>query len=511
MLLRLNMLVGALLVGLASAANAEWRRFETAHFIIYTESDDRRVTELATDLESIDGLMRMATGLREDEVPVKVRIYEMGDEGAVQSALGQIDSGVAGFYSSNALGPFAVTTRKAYSAGGSFTARIILHHEYAHHFMLQYFPAAYPGWYREGFAELIGATKFLDDGRLAYGYPAKHRGDTINFSWVSMRDILLTPPEKMRPWDVYGQGWAMTHFLTFDPVRSKQLRQYLAAINAGKPPETAAAAFGNLDALNREAHLYLTRGQFSYRPVKVPIAAPLFQKVSSLGPAESALIPETIAFDDGDLRAYRKESARERERKRREGVLRRIEAKAARHPADPFAWRLLAQAQYAAGDYSAAGASADRLLALSPTSVPGLTIKSLALSQSALGADSAARQQRSAQARSLAVRANKAAPDDPMTYVAFYQSYRAAGGAVPAGAIDGLMAAVAKLPNDATVRHMLVDEFIRQKRWTSAMRVLSPLANSTHDTPLRQAAREKMAMLQAKLGEEPANPSPEPG
>ena len=482
MALRLHCLIAGVLVCVATAGQAEWRRFETAHFIIYSESDDRRVTDLATDLESIDGLMRMATGLRQDQVAVKVRIYEMGDEGAVQAALGQTDSGVAGFYSSNALGPFAVTTRKAYSATGSFTARIILHHEYAHHFMLQYFPATYPGWYREGFAELIGATKFLDDGRLAYGFPAKYRGDTINAGWVSMRDILLTPPHKMRAWDVYGQGWAMTHYLTFNPARAKQLRQYLGAINAGKSTEAAAASFGDLDTLNRDAHLYSTRGQFDYRPVQVPIASPVIEKVATLGPGEAALVPETIAFDDDDLRSYRKELTRERARKRREDVLRRIEAKAARHSGDPFAWKLLASAQYAAGNHSAAGISADRLLALQPASVPGLTIKSLALSQSATGADPAARQRKTAEARALAVRANKADPDDPMAYVAFYESYRAAGAAVPANAVDGLMAAVEKLPSNVTVRQMLVDEYIRQQQWRAP-------CVSCHPSPTRPMTR----------------------
>jgi hypothetical protein len=76
------------LVCSATVAHAEWRKFETAHFIIYSESNDKRVNELATGLESTDGLMRMATGLPMDAEAVKVRIYEMGDEGQVQAALG---------------------------------------------------------------------------------------------------------------------------------------------------------------------------------------------------------------------------------------------------------------------------------------------------------------------------------------------------------------------------------------------------------------------------------------
>lgn len=183
-------------IAITSPADAAWRRFETEHFIIYSQSPDNKAEELARGLEGIDGLMRMATGLSAERPLVKVRIYEMADEGEVQAALGQRDSGVAGFYTSNVLGPYAVTLRRLISARGDFTPGLVLHHEYAHHFMLQYFPATYPGWYVEGFAELIGSTKTLPDGRLAYGWPARQRGDTISVGWVSMKDILLGSPRR---------------------------------------------------------------------------------------------------------------------------------------------------------------------------------------------------------------------------------------------------------------------------------------------------------------------------
>ena len=341
----------------ASAAQAEWRRFETQHFVIYSESNDKRVDEIATGLERIDGLMRMATGLPMDGETVKVRIYEMADEGQVQAAIGETNSGVAGFYASNILGPYAVTLRKAYSADGGFTAELVLHHEYAHHFMLQYFPATYPPWYVEGFAELIGASKTLADGRIAYGYPAKYRRDIF---WVDMQDILLKPPEKV-PFDVYGQGWAMTHFLTFSKERSQQLRQYLAALTAGRTPAEAAAAFGDLGALNREAHAYLLSGSFEYRPVSVPVRQPVIEKVSAVGDPEAALIPETIAFNDDDLSSYRKANERERERKRREAQLQRVRSKAAQYPNAPYALFLLAEEENATGNKQAAEAAANRL------------------------------------------------------------------------------------------------------------------------------------------------------
>ena len=103
-------------IAITSPADAAWRRFETEHFIIYSQSPDNKAEELARGLEGIDGLMRMATGLSAERPPVKVRIYEMADKGEVQAALGQRDSGVAGFYTSNVLGPYAVTLRRLISA-----------------------------------------------------------------------------------------------------------------------------------------------------------------------------------------------------------------------------------------------------------------------------------------------------------------------------------------------------------------------------------------------------------
>ena len=495
-------MLGLTLLGLASSAQAEWRRFETAHFIIYSQSNDRQVTELATGLESADGLMRMATGLPADVEPVKVRIYEMADEGAVDAAIGEHNSGVAGFYNSNSLGPFAVTVRKAYLASdGDFTRELVLHHEYAHHFMFQYFPATYPGWYVEGFAELIGSSKILPDGRIAYGWPAKHRGDTISFEWVPVRDVLLKPPEKLRM-DWYGQGWALTHYLTFAKGRSQQLRQYLAMLTAGKSPQEAAAAFGDLDQLNREAHAYLSRGQFDYRPIEVPIHKPVIERVETLRPAEAALIQDTIAFNDDDLSQYRKDSDRQDERRRRAHVLAHIQSEVARYPNDPFALYLLAETQDASGNAAASEAAVDRLLAVQPGNVRGMVRKSLLLSQAAAKLTGPARQQKAAQARQLAVAANKADPNEPLAFVAFYQSYHGAGAAVPKTALDGLEAAVATLPGNTGIRQMLVGEYAAERRWADAMQALAPIANDTHQSPMREAARERMAQLKAELEKE---------
>ncbi len=219
-----------------AAGFAQWRAAETPHFVIYSEESDAEIARLAERLERVDGLLRLATGIYEAVDPVKVRIYVVESTDAVDKAIGLSGSNVAGFYDSNILGPFAVTPRKVRSDDSRFTPALVLHHEYAHHFMLQYFPSVYPQWYVEGFAELIGSSKFLPDGRIAYGTPATYRGDHLSFYWVPVQELLTKDPHKLHNFDLYGQGWALTHYLTFTKERAPQLRQYLLALKAGKPP-----------------------------------------------------------------------------------------------------------------------------------------------------------------------------------------------------------------------------------------------------------------------------------
>jgi tetratricopeptide (TPR) repeat protein len=478
----------------AVPANAEWQEMETAHFRIITESSPAEVEKFAATLESYDRLMRMATGIQDDK-PVKVRIYQVAGLNEVEKAVNEPNSGIAGFYDSNTLGPFAVTPRKTSGTGRYFTPALVLHHEYAHHFMLQYFPAIYPGWYSEGFAELIGSSKMMDDGRIGYGMPALHRGNDINAYWVPLMELLTS--DKIAYLDTYGQGWALTHFLTFDSKRSAQLRQYLAALGQGKNMPEAAKAFGDLAELNREARRYVMAGSFEYRPVKVEIAQPVIQRTRALSPGEAALIPETIAYRDGDISEYRDSADRKKEEGFRQHNLSRIRDEAARYPADPFAQQLLGEVEYVQGNYPQSEAAIDRMLAIRPDDRGAMTLKSMLISRRSASLSGDARKELVARARAMAVKANRANPDDPRPLLAYYQSFNLTGEAVPKAAVDGLMQAVSLLPRDGAPRQLLVDRLASEKRFDEAMAWLMPVANSTHRSPRREKARQQMEQLKA--------------
>jgi len=494
-------MLAALLAGATASAapSGNWQAAESAHFIIYSRNSPERIEKLASDLESYDKLMRMASGTRDEDSVVKVRIYEVEDTSDIQRALGVSNTGIAGFYDSNVLGPFLVTPRTIdFETTADFTPSLVLHHEYAHHFMLQYFPAIYPDWYVEGFAELIGSSKRMHDGRIGYGMPATHRGQYIAENWVPVSDLLLK--EKVTYLDTYAEGWVLTHFFTFTPERTKQFRAYLNALAAGQSLKDAALVFGNLNDLNRDARKYLMAGSFSYRPVKVDIPQPAVRKSRLLSAGEAALIPEVIAFNDSSLGGIRKPGERERQRVRREALLQSVRDKAAAYLSDPFAIYFLAEAENAAGNYPAAEAATDRLLAIQPDQVRALARKSMLLSRRASKLDGAARTAMAGQARAMAVRANKIATDDPLPLLAYYESYRLPGEKAPEAAIEGLMQAVSTLPRDDGVRLTLVNELESDGRYEEAVGWIMPIANDPHESPMRTAAREQLDRLRKERG-----------
>jgi hypothetical protein len=164
-----------------------------------------------------------------------------------------------------------------------------------------------------------------------------------------LQELLGT--DVVRDFDNYGQGWAITQYLTLDPARSKQLRTYLQLLNAGRSNKQAAVqAFGDLAKLNAEVRGHVQRGSWVVRPVKVEIAEPVISSSRAMTPAEVALMPEMIAFRDDDLDDINKAGARERQTERRRALFERVRAKAARFPGDPFALSFLAENAAVIGD-----------------------------------------------------------------------------------------------------------------------------------------------------------------
>ena len=486
----------ALLVAAAAApTEAKWREASSSHFVIYSEQNEKTLREFATKLERYDSAMRLLRNLPDEPVgPAnRVTVYVVDNIAAVRKLAGERGSnngfGIAGFYIPRASGSLAITPRAAGGSGpNDLSAQIVLLHEYAHHFMMDNLPAAFPGWFVEGYAEFMASAIFEKDGSVGMGAPAQHRAyGLLSNTPLPLEKLLASSDHKLTDAQqelVYGRGWLLTHYLTFEPSRAGQLNAYLARINEGESNiDAAKAAFGDLKKLDRELNSYLKRRTMNYWKLPPDKLKTGEIAVRELTPAEEAIMDVKIRSKRGVNPAEAK------------ALLPLARKAAAPFPNDPAAQNMLAEAEYDAGNYKEAEAAADRALAANPKSIDALIYKGrakLALAEASAGSDAAAKE-----ARKWFVAANKLDPDDPEPLILFYQSFVFGGSAPTANAAMGLKEALALAPYDQGLRMMVAHQYLTEGKGEEARETLIPIAYNPHGGAMAEAARAIMAKIRS--------------
>lgn len=500
-----------LLVFSSPAFGAVWREAETTHFRIISSGDEKGLLKFAERLEYFHTLLRLATGANEANRPVvKVRVFLVPSLGDVKRLYGNSGSDVAGFYSPREDGAFAVVPRS--TGDGIFTGQLVLFHEYAHHYMLQYTPAAYPAWYVEGFAEIASTASFERKGAITFGKAASHRQYELesgtSYPVSKMLDgTYLKDREKGRGWS-YGDAWVLSHYLTFTDKRRGQFRSYLNGINSGKKAAEAAQVFGDLGELQREVGSYLAGRSFPYRAVPIPEGAAGPVKLRELGLAEAALIDMTVEFerrmalpdqgkDEADP-AFEKRLAKAKQ-DRGEWIA-KAEALANRHPNEPSVWLFLADVRCGLEEYEACEATANRALALSPDNGRGLVRKAEAMMGLAAGLAYDKRKEKVLAAQALLRKTNASDPNDPLMNYLFYLSFGKMGMAADAEGMDALLTTVRVNPQMDGPRLVLAQEFMQRGRLREARIILRPLAYSPHENAASLRARALLDQVEGKLG-----------
>lgn len=517
-----RLLAGLLLFTAQPALAANWKEAETTHFRIVSSGDEAGLRKFAERLEHFHDLLRLATGANEAGRPlVKVRVYLVANVGEVKRLYGDPNSAVAGFYSPREDGAIAVVPRS--TGSGDFTGEVILYHEYAHHYMLQYTPAAYPSWYVEGFAEIASTASFERKGAITFGKAAQHRqyelDGGMSYPVPSLLDgSYLNDQKKGRGWS-YGDAWVLSHYLTFSDTRRGQFRDYLNAVNAGKPLAEAAKAFGDLGELQREVSRYLAGRNFPYRavPIEDSKAGPII--VRALDPAQEALVDFAIEFkrktwlpkqDEPEEDEEKKDAAKAKDKdtfeqrlakakRERDEWLAKLEAIAVRYASNPAGWLLLADARCTAQLYQACSEAADRALALTPTSQRGQVRKAEALLWLAKDLPVDKREASVEQARTMLLSANAADPNDPLAFEFYYRSYGILGQRVDADGMLALASVVDLVPQMASTRLILAQEYMQRGKWLQARNTLRPLAYSPHQNGATRLARKLLEQVESKL------------
>jgi tetratricopeptide (TPR) repeat protein len=465
----------------ATPASAKWYRAESPHFIVFGTSPKELQTDVER-LERFDQLLRSFAQIPENWVTSKLTVYMVRDTSVVTRLIGGKATNIAGFYTANPSGAFAVVPR---SAGNNFDD-VVLFHEYAHHLMLHYFPTAYPAWYVEGFAEFLSTTTFGKEG-ASIGLPAQHRAYELTVETTLPIETLLSYEvgelKEGQVGNFYGRAWLLTHYLTFEPTRKGQQKAYLAAINAGtKPIDAARKVFGDLPKLQRELDRYLRSRKMSYmkwtaQPKPVSIA---------ITPLEDSI---------GEAMHDRIRLSRGTSEEEREPIAARLRAQIAKTPGNAALLTLLAEAELDLERYDAAIAAAEKAIAIDPKLSRAHLWRGTAMMQKHHKEDKQEEAKWKA-ARVAIVKANRADPDDALALYNYFLSFRMEGKETPAIAVDGLAKAVVLLPQVSDFRFPYAEALARNGSYKEAIAIMQPIANSPHKGEMATAAREIIAKLQ---------------
>jgi hypothetical protein len=465
------------LLATSTGAQASWSVATSNNFIVYSEGGESSARDAAARLERFQTALRFISGATSPPSPIRIKVFLVDDPAAVWATMPFGGSGVAGYYETTVRGPYTVMSRTDIRGlkGSRGEVRVadskaqhILFHELTHHFTRQYFPAAYPVWYSEGFAEYIGSMEIAPDNVVTVGNPVNDRyASFLGNQWLPVREMLNArsyADVREGVFLLYAQGWLLVHYLSNTKERPGQLRAYLTKINAGTPFDKAATeAFGDLDKLNGELRAYAKRGKLQALalPFKKLDAGPV--EVRALTAAEEAMLPF-------EMRLYSGVPAEDAA-----SFADRVTAVARRFPADASALRLTYEAQQLAERSSAAAETVEKWLSVAPDD--GLAIAAKAdLLTDRLAAGKVTDPAQWKAARALYVEAVRKAPNTPSILRGFYRSYVKQGVTPPDSAQNALYSALELIPQQDDLRREVAADFEARGMIDAAIAVIRPAA-----------------------------------
>lgn len=481
----------------AVPAHAEWWEARTQHFVIYSQDDEHDTKDFATQLERYDNALRSLQSTKFEPITAdwqRVTIFRSGDIDDI-GRLAHSD-GVAGFYKPE-LAPVEFTpVRESKNLGSirhrdsrtDLDPRSVLFHEYAHHFMFQYFPAGYPSWYIEAFAETLATIDLKPDGSFHLGNPPQYRSDALFHSMMTVTPKTLlastSKPDFEDFYAYYSVGWLMNHYLTFEPSRKGQLQTYLKLVDEGVPsPDAARKAFGDLDKLDNEIGNYKNKGKLYGVDVRPANTAPPQVAMRKLTDAEEAAVEVAIRSKAGVTHA---EAG---------GVAGDARDAARRFPNSYPVQIALAEAEFDAEHFEAAQAAADRAIQIEPEGIDGLIWKGHVLVERGKRAKDKALLE---QARIWLGKAHDVDRRHPAPLLYNYLSYFYAGGAIPEDALVGLEQAYLAAPHYGDLRLILSRQLLSERKGDLARDILLPLALNPHVSKTRKNLHGVIELIEAK-------------
>lgn len=467
-----------LALGLAGAARAAWLRVETDKFVVYGQGSEASLRDYATKLTIYDGILRRYNPVTQGRRPAtKVQVFMVRSHEDLRRVSPGIGNDYAGFYTAGGDGQIAVVQTNV-----TESRDLILFHEYAHHFMLENFPAAYPAWFVEGWAEYFSTTQIHPKSIDVGGFSPGRALTILEAEWLPL-DVLLTRTTWQTRGEAtqayYAEAWLLTHYMMSDATRAAQLDKATVAISQGTPPVQA------FEAATGQSLADITAALKKYRRLPVmsfPIEAMTPpQMVVSAMPASA----EDLLLDSARLMM----SAPGRVD---EAFLARVRRTAARYPNDPLAERTLARAEFLMGEVAAGEAIMARRLA-SAAAEPEDELLAGEGEVFAGMRDPAQRQERYRAARPHLMKAYQRNPGDFRCLHAYAISRSVEPNYPSENDMNALIEARNLAPSVMDNSLQLGLALAHKGQMADARRVLAPLVNNPHGGAIARAASQVLA------------------
>lgn len=463
-------------VALSGPAHATWFRAETDRVVVYGDVDRDTLHDYAARLSSFDQVLRIfAPGANKAPPARKLDVYLVRNHTGLTHVRPGLPDLVVGFYSASPGAVFAIGMAQPI---GMKSKDEVLFHEYAHHFMLENFPAAYPTWFIEGWADYFSTTTFTPTGFQVGAYDAARAAWLFNGQWVPIRTLLRAPERTTNPLMFYAQAWLLTHYMYDDQARATQMNTAMQAIAKGADPVKAVedATGASVDRLASDLRRYrqIHIANFAGRPGSEPVVT-----MSALPDAE------------GELRLDRLRLAVADPKKGDGWFLRDLRGRAAKAPQDELLQLTAAQAEYVYGDPATGEAIVRRWLDAKPDDIQALTTAGLG-GMSAAERLPARKAELYRTARAYLIRAYRLDDSDYRTVLAYARS-RSIEDAYPNdNDINALLSARGLAPSVSESSLWAGAALIRRGRADEGGAVLAAVANNPHDTRMAKAARAIM-------------------
>lgn len=476
-----------------------WLRLESPNFIVYTTEWDVRSRNELIALERFNALLSRMMPHEDQAERSKLTIYVLGSRRDFDIGAPGMPAEVAGFY----LAGLEQTRAVSLAGAGrerqrdmprnvrAMDSRVILFHEYAHHFSRANVRVSYPAWYQEGFAEFLSTAEF-EDGYCDLGKFTSSRGVWLAYGdWMPIDTFLskntweMTGEENAQ---FYAQAWLAAHYLFFKPERAKGFTRYCAALQAdGDPIEAFEPAFGITPAaFDKELRDYkatalnIVRLRDSAENIDASITMTKLDNVydNLLMPASYLRSLPSADEAKAAVEAIRKESKK--------------------FPADAFANRTAALAEIWYGDLTLARKQLDALLVTDTQSAETLHLSGLCDLRMGYAADDGDLIKK---ARKSFAGVQKLDPTRAISLYRYVEAYLNEANEVTPHLMDVLVAAYNRAPQVDEIALVAAQALMIHDRFEEAGYILQPMVGDIHSRGKSSIAMTLLKTAQAGKAE----------